>query len=979
MRRFLPLLLVFVAAAAFGQVTSPPYAPAGTVSLQPSSATNTAVGQANATAIQNALLAASVPNSTPIAPLIDNSATASTSGAASVTISAYGTFGWNRATFVSIQYSNASTPVSGVTFGGTAMTLLQSSPAATAGMDVYYIQNASIGTSSIPNIVVSNSNSSVAETINVVSLSGVHSVGTPVANSGSGTTATNTISSNSVGHVVLDFTSCINGTAASGSANVAAPAVNTTAPEYATQKQITQGSIQGSSETLPGASSVSVTWTVPNGAWTNIAVDLTGQVSQGLSANPGTVYIPGVAGQSVTYYLAMPAGNTYGCIEALYLSNVKLVIDPGVTLRLCNSASAYPLIAYDCTNFEVRGGLWDGNSANQSIVNTGNNSAWNGWRTYTWIGDALLFDNCSATLVQGCKFTDFLRCCIQPVFCSNFWCRDIYAYNTWEIFQVEGGTNGARFENITGYNLKETLSSEIPHDYPMDDIGGGGNVENVVCSGLYDWEPASNNPFEVNRIAGGANTYGVYNCTIEHVRGSLPPNSNGVTIVDDNTYPTTAGTVADGIVYDDIAISSQFNGNCYPFVMSGTHVKNVTCRHFRCWNLLNIYADDSVFIVVGNMDSLKIEDCDIPASANYNANFVTVTSGGVINNDLELLRCNYAVNSGATTTGRMVRIRNNSGAATCNYIHMTDCVMINGKAMFENDTGVTNKSISFVGCRVNATTIVANVNTAINIHAVGNDFSQAATNVLKNNTGGTGTVTWRGSGNLFIGSGYTYNLSIASSETNCSVSDPQFTLRADWVTPQIGDEFYNIHGSWGNGVGLYFYDGSVLTKLNEGMLGSLAAAGSAVTGTSSETQAASVTIPASVLVAGSTFTVDFAGIQTAENGSDTLTVRLRFGTTSLSGTVVCGGSAVTGAASDVFQGHITFTVRGAPSSSTAVVASGMYQDVATSSAGTFKPIQLASTNFATNGALVVECTLQFSSNSASDSARVDTFVVRKAG
>ena len=149
------------------------------------------------------------------------------------------------------------------------------------------------------------------------------------------------------------------------------------------------------------------------------------------------------------------------------------------------------------------------------------------------------------------------------------------------------------------------------------------------------------------------------------------------------------------------------------------------------------------------------------------------------------------------------------------------------------------------------------------------------------------------------------------------------------------------------------------------------AAGSAVTATASETQAAVVAIPANILGLGSVLRVRYQGVQTAVNGTDTVTVKVRFGATTLTGTVVVSGAAITGNNAYGFQGQVEFVVRAAPSASSAIVASGWYVDPAATASGTFKQVWMATTNFATNAALLCEVTIQFSSSNAGNSARVD--------
>ena len=156
----------------------------------------------------------------------------------------------------------------------------------------------------------------------------------------------------------------------------------------------------------------------------------------------------------------------------------------------------------------------------------------------------------------------------------------------------------------------------------------------------------------------------------------------------------------------------------------------------------------------------------------------------------------------------------------------------------------------------------------------------------------------------------------------------------------------------------------------------LAAAGAALTASNAETVLASYTIPANTILVGTVLRVRFQMIQTAVNGADTLQIRLRLGTTTLTGTLLITGTATAGAANNIASGEFVLTGRGAPGASAAIVGTGRYIELAQSSAGgaTLDKI-LASTTFATNGALKLELTGQFSSTNAGNSCRADNFIV----
>jgi hypothetical protein len=154
----------------------------------------------------------------------------------------------------------------------------------------------------------------------------------------------------------------------------------------------------------------------------------------------------------------------------------------------------------------------------------------------------------------------------------------------------------------------------------------------------------------------------------------------------------------------------------------------------------------------------------------------------------------------------------------------------------------------------------------------------------------------------------------------------------------------------------------------------LAAAGTTVTTTSTETVSASATIPANLLTTGSVVRVRVQGIQTAVNGADTCRFQVRIGPTTLTGQGVLDSTAVAGGVSYIFVGEFSLTCRAVPSATSACVGAGI-QNVLAASGAAMLNTYLGSTNFATNGALLVEATIKFSSANAGNSARVDLLEV----
>jgi hypothetical protein len=155
----------------------------------------------------------------------------------------------------------------------------------------------------------------------------------------------------------------------------------------------------------------------------------------------------------------------------------------------------------------------------------------------------------------------------------------------------------------------------------------------------------------------------------------------------------------------------------------------------------------------------------------------------------------------------------------------------------------------------------------------------------------------------------------------------------------------------------------------------LAAAGTALTNSVTETVLAAYAIPANTITTGPVVRVTFQVIQTASAGAITLQLRLRLGPTTLTGTSIITGAATTGAVSNVAFGQMLLTGRAVPSGTSAVVGTGSYNELALIAASAQAPVILASANFATNGILHLELTGKFSSAAATESVRADNFIV----
>lgn len=145
------------------------------------------------------------------------------------------------------------------------------------------------------------------------------------------------------------------------------------------------------------------------------------------------------------------------------------------------------------------------------------------------------------------------------------------------------------------------------------------------------------------------------------------------------------------------------------------------------------------------------------------------------------------------------------------------------------------------------------------------------------------------------------------------------------------------------------------------------------------------TIPANALQVGSQIRIRFQGIQTAVNGTDTIQPILSIGVTLAattlavtSGTALLTTTATTGAANLVFHGEYNLSVRTIGSTGT-MVGWGVYKKVPAAEA-TYASVDdiLASTTIDTTAAQIIAVGLVYSAASASNSVRLDHFVVDMA-
>ena len=146
-------------------------------------------------------------------------------------------------------------------------------------------------------------------------------------------------------------------------------------------------------------------------------------------------------------------------------------------------------------------------------------------------------------------------------------------------------------------------------------------------------------------------------------------------------------------------------------------------------------------------------------------------------------------------------------------------------------------------------------------------------------------------------------------------------------------------------------------------LASNTAAGTSLTNSATETVLGSVSIPASSLVQGAILRFRAKVKVTANNSTTTLTVRARLGATTLTGTALWTSEATDTSANDIVTVEGELIARAAPAASAAIEGVGTYTEPAAAGAAV-KAWTLDAANFATNGALLLEITGEWSAADA---------------
>ena len=165
--------------------------------------------------------------------------------------------------------------------------------------------------------------------------------------------------------------------------------------------------------------------------------------------------------------------------------------------------------------------------------------------------------------------------------------------------------------------------------------------------------------------------------------------------------------------------------------------------------------------------------------------------------------------------------------------------------------------------------------------------------------------------------------------------------------------------------------GVILAQRGRGSLIGSAAQATALTG-SSEAVAATINIPANLLISGDQIQIDAAIGATAQNSTDTLRVRIRIG--GLTGTVVADTGAVQCAANTA--AIVSAKLQAGAISATVGTMYGAGLGVATATANA---ILASVTSLNNTAAIAVVVTYVWSSSSAGDTGNLEYFTVQRLG
>lgn len=154
------------------------------------------------------------------------------------------------------------------------------------------------------------------------------------------------------------------------------------------------------------------------------------------------------------------------------------------------------------------------------------------------------------------------------------------------------------------------------------------------------------------------------------------------------------------------------------------------------------------------------------------------------------------------------------------------------------------------------------------------------------------------------------------------------------------------------------------TRIIGGQVNSAIANGTALTGSTAETLLGTKVLAASALKAGTRMIVRYAVEVSVGGNASKLTVCLRLGATTLTGTALITSVAPAGAVTnDVGIGEYTLTARAAPGAAASCTGYGMHQKPGAIGTAVLSAFTTP-TNFATSSALRVEVTGQWDANDA---------------
>lgn len=239
---------------------------------------------------------------------------------------------------------------------------------------------------------------------------------------------------------------------------------------------------------------------------------------------------------------------------------------------------------------------------------------------------------------------------------------------------------------------------------------------------------------------------------------------------------------------------------------------------------------------------------------------------------------------------------------------------------------------------------------------------------------GTNTVWTHSTGNLLIDNTAATGATLLDLGTDTSATSVQIRNNSGTAILTVaGDSTLASAGA------LTTTDGvsSGTARKVGGVASIITAAGTSHTGSTDEAVLASYVIPANTIKAGTFVRCRFLARVTADNGATTLTGRLRLGTTTLTGTELIVSSAVDTSSGHIFEGEFVLIGRAAPGASAAIVGCGSFAQPA-AAGGARITANLNSTNFATNGALLLELTADWSAADA-NAVQAEIFVVEVIG